>query len=357
MPTRQPRGRPAKSRGSRRSSPSQSWFSSTVTSWSERSADAVNTWTCGSWRLPTTTRRTQSARSRSPSGGGRSMSCPRAPDATSSLWWHWPVPSCTSPDPISTEHRSGTVLGLSTTGFGASAVFGRGGGVGSGHELVLRPLESSRGRDAFEIATCPLGAWVGLQQRPELTAVTRLQQMRQLVQDHVVKNPGRHPLDPSGDPDRPLARRAGTPPGALVGDPGNAERLGQSTEITSRQVGRTLEQLLVARASAFVPRSQLAHHGVDPRAFLIGREARRDEHDGPAALAIGADRPASAPAAPDLDLVPVHDQNLSPGTDKSHRYGLLNITSARSGRRHECGRAKPEHEKRGPMRDVVLSLV
>ena len=33
------------------------------------------------------------------------------------------------------------------------------------------------------------------QQRPELAAVAWLQQMRQLVQDHVVEHPRRHPLD------------------------------------------------------------------------------------------------------------------------------------------------------------------
>ena len=45
------------------------------------------------------------------------------------------------------------------------------------------------------------------------------------------------------------------------------------------------------------------------------------------------------------------------GTDKSHRYGLLNVIATVLLATGKDGRAKPEHEKRGPMRDVVLSLV
>jgi len=56
----------------------------------------------------------------------------------------------------------------------------------------------------------------------------------------------------------------------------------------------------------------------DPGVLLVHGEPRRNEHDRPPALAIGTDRPASLPAAPNLDLVGVHIQNLGQEPDKSH---------------------------------------
>src|SRR5450631_4637668 len=124
--------------------------------------------------------------------------------------------------------------------------------------------------------------------------------MRQLVQYDVVEHPRRHPLDSGRNADRPVGRRAGTPPGALVGDPRNADGLGQATKITPGQVASPRQQLIIAGATALVPRSQPADHVVDPGALLVRGEPRRDEHDRPATLAIGADRPTSLAAAPNL---------------------------------------------------------
>jgi len=87
-------------------------------------------------------------------------------------------------------------------------------------------------------------------------------------------------------------------------------RLGQATQESSGQVSGPSQQLLVARSPTPVTGSQPTDHGVDPRVLLVGREPRRDEHDRAPALAIGADGPASLPAAPDLDLIGVHIQNL-----------------------------------------------
>ena len=84
----------------------------------------------------------------------------------------------------------------------------------------------------------------------------------------------------------------------------------------SQGIGGSLQQLLVAGPPTLVPCSQLADHGIDPRAFLGWGEPRRDEHDRATAFAVGADRPAPAPAAPDLDVVCVHDQNLSQPPDR-----------------------------------------
>ena len=183
---------------------------------------------------------------------------------------------------------------------------------------VIGPPKSCSSRDAFEVSPSPLRTWIGLQQRPELSTVTGLKQMSQLVQDHVVKHPRRHPLDSRRDTNRPISRRAGTPPAALVGDPGNADRLGQTTQIAPRQVDGPRSQLIIARTTASVTRGQPADHGLDPGALLVGRKPRRDEHDRPVALAKRADRPASLPAAPDLDLVRVHSPNLGQGPDDSH---------------------------------------
>ncbi len=55
--------------------------------------------------------------------------------------------------------------------------------------------------------------------------VAGLEQVRELVDQHVVDDPLRHPLQPRREPDGAVARRAGAPPGLLVVDP--AHRLGR----------------------------------------------------------------------------------------------------------------------------------
>ena len=76
-----------------------------------------------------------------------------------------------------------------------------------------RRLEPGRGRPADEVALGPLGLRVAVDPGPELRVVAGLEQVRQLVHQHVVDHPRGHPLQPRGQPDRPVTRACRSPTG------------------------------------------------------------------------------------------------------------------------------------------------
>ena len=93
--------------------------------------------------------------------------------------------------------------------------------------LVVAPSSRAPRGVAVEPGLGPLGVGVAVDPRPEGRVVTRLQQVRELVHEHVVDDPVGHALQPARQPDGAVGRRAGAPARALVVDPSDRARLGR----------------------------------------------------------------------------------------------------------------------------------
>ena len=203
------------------------------------------------------------------------------------------------------------LLGVSALGRRRSSVIGvvgrrcRRWSVSSVHRVVDEVVgeRQVRGRaDAVEVAAGPLGARVARDELPEPRPVARLDQMRELVQEHVVLHPGRHLEQPTGEPDRAVRWGAGGPAGAHRRDPAHAVRPGPSAEVTLGELRCAPGQRVVAGAPAVARRTDHAiDHPRDPLTLLGGGEAGRDEHDDALAVAVGGHRAPAAGATADLD--------------------------------------------------------
>src|SRR5581483_1744271 len=88
-----------------------------------------------------------------------------------------------------------------------------------------RALDRLDGRDAFQVAASPFASRITLHELPETCVVPGHDQVAELVQDHVVADPGGHVAYLLGDPHRAVRRRARTPASVLIGDPANACRV------------------------------------------------------------------------------------------------------------------------------------
>ena len=136
------------------------------------------------------------------------------------------------------------------------------------------------------------------EQPPELAVVRRPKQVGELV-EHVVEDVPRHTLEPLGDPDGSVRRRARAPAAHLVAHPAHRRGTSGVGEVDERSSGAA-DRLGVVRSSAAV-RREPTQHRVDPVPLLGLGEPAPDEDDGPAALAVGADGAPASPAAPHLD--------------------------------------------------------
>ena len=167
--------------------------------------------------------------------GGRA---PRAQPATRSCPWRWRPGACWAEPPtrpsVSRWDRS-----RAPPGPPAAAP------PDPGPVLPARPRRHPRRGRARPSPRRPRGsrgrarAAGSRQQRPELRAVARREQVGQLVEDDVVEDVARHALDPGRDADRAVGRRARPPAGLWLADPADARRAGQAAEVALRQVGGT----------------------------------------------------------------------------------------------------------------------
>jgi 8-oxo-dGTP pyrophosphatase MutT (NUDIX family) len=165
-----------------------------------------------------------------------------------------------------------------------------------------RGVELGGGRPAQQVPLGALGLRVALDPAPEGRVVARLEQVGELVDQHVVDHPGRHPLQPGGEPDGAVAGGAGPPAGLLVVDPAHRLGPGEAAEVPVGERPRAGEQLLVGGSPAAFGLLEPGQHRVDPLPLLGAGQGRRDHHHDPVAVAVGRDRTAPALRAPYLDL-------------------------------------------------------
>ena len=185
----------------------------------------------------------------------------------------------------------------------------------------------------------PLGPRVAGDQRPEALVVPGLEQVHQLVHEHVVDDVVGHRPQPAGQPDAAVGRRAGTPAPVLVVHPAHAGRLGQPVQVRGRQRPGPRHQLVVASerpAPALLAGLQLGDHLRHPATFLRRAERGGDEDDGAALLAIGGDRPAAPCAPTDLDDVAVGGRGCV-GSRSGHPGTVSHSGDRAPLRRHPCG--------------------
>jgi len=121
---------------------------------------------------------------------------------------------------------------------------------------------------------------------PEVGAVAGHPKVDQLVDDDVVENPARHALQPVGEPDGAVGRRAGPPPAALVADPANARRHRSPVEIAPRESHGPRAQRGVARPQLAVLTGETLEHRRDPAALLGQGHPCGDQHHGAVAIAV-----------------------------------------------------------------------
>ena len=125
------------------------------------------------------------------------------------------------------------------------------GAVGASSSASSREPELGGGRHAFEVAAGPLGAREAVDERPEVGPVPGHEQVGELVDQDVVDDPGRHPLQPGREPDGAVGRRARSPPAALVGDPADRRRAGPAVQVRrDRSRARAISSSSLGRSRA-----------------------------------------------------------------------------------------------------------
>ena len=157
----------------------------------------------------------------------------------------------------------------------------------------------------LQVADRPLGPGEAVHPRPEPLVVAGLQQVGELVDEHVIEHPRGHVAQALTDPDRAVGGRAGRPARAHRRHPAQGRRDGPAFEVAARQLGGAAAQRIVTRAGGrAAPRLaalQPAHHLVDPAALLRVAHPPGNEDDHRVALAPGADHASAAITASDLD--------------------------------------------------------
>jgi hypothetical protein len=146
-------------------------------------------------------------------------------------------------------------------------------------------------RDALEESPGVGGARVVVHQRPELRRMVVDQQMRELVDQHVLEHVLRHRAQARGQPD--LARGGGARPPAvlLTARPGDRRGPGATSQVRIREPLREAHQVLVAaagRAALELLALELLDHAAHPVPLLTGAEGRRHrDHEVPVAAGDG----------------------------------------------------------------------
>ena len=150
------------------------------------------------------------------------------------------------------------------------------------------------GRPAEQVALGPLGLRVAVDPGPERRVVAGLEQVGELVDEHVVDHPRRHPLQPRGEPDRAVAGRAGAPARASGCRPSapTPARPGRRGSGRSAPCARCMQVVVGGPAPALGP-LEPRDHGLDPLGLLPAGQRRGDQHDDPVALAVGRDGTAA----------------------------------------------------------------
>ena len=104
------------------------------------------------------------------------------------------------------------------------------------------------GRQTLQVAHRPVGARIAAHPRPEPLVVTGLQQVRQLVDQHVVDHPAGRVAQPLADPDRAVGGRARRPPRAHRRHPAHGRRLRAGLQEPAGQLQAAAVQRVVAAA-------------------------------------------------------------------------------------------------------------
>ena len=161
-------------------------------------------------------------------------------------------------------------------------------------------------------ARCGVAAHPG----PERLVVARFEQVRELVDEHVVHDPARGVAQTLADPDRAVRRGAGRPAGAHRRHPPHRRGLGAALQVPARELDAAPTECVVAgaggRAASRLAAFEAAHHLVHPARLLRLAHPAGDEDDHRVALTPGAHHPAAAFATTDLhDRGPDHRPRLS----------------------------------------------
>jgi hypothetical protein len=165
--------------------------------------------------------------------------------------------------------------------------------------------------------------------------VPRLDEVRELVEQHIVEHPAGHTADLVGDPDRALSRRAGAPAGLLVRHPPDARGLGSAAEVGGREVRCARPEVAVRAASTLLGSGHAGQHRADPLALLGAGEPSRDQHDEATLLTICGHRAAPPGAAAHLDRHPVDDRLHDLPARPLPRRARDRVRQLWSGPRHE----------------------
>ena len=171
---------------------------------------------------------------------------------------------------------------------------------------------------------------VALQERPgalevriageqvvERRGVVRLEQMGELVQDHVVGDPQRHRAQAIGQPDAAVRRGARPPAPVLVAHPADGERgqrdLRARREVGAKEVTRAPGEglVLLGEAPPGLPAQELLDQWRHQVALLGGAEPGRDEGHQASAFPEHGERAPAPGTAPDLHLGLRHGRHVT----------------------------------------------
>ncbi len=162
--------------------------------------------------------------------------------------------------------------------------------------------ELGGGGDALEEALGPLGLGVAVDPRPELRGVAGLDEVGELVDEHVVDDPRRHALQPGATAGSTGRSGCSCPSGCSGCRPSGrpAARRAPSRYFALSPAAR-LARRGVAGAAAPLGPLEPGQHGGHPLLLLGAGEPGRQEHHDLVVLAVGGDRAAALAGPAHLD--------------------------------------------------------
>lgn len=166
---------------------------------------------------------------------------------------------------------------------------------------AVRQRQLGGGGHALEIPACPVSLWVAPDQVPERGRMSWLDQVCDLVDQHIVDHPGGHPTQSGRKPHGSITRSAGPPPHSLVGDPANAGRWAHIVQVAPAEHTGTVQQLCVARPPPPLLSSEPLEHDANPPVLLGTAHPRRQKHHHAVTVAVCAHGAPATLAPADLD--------------------------------------------------------
>src|SRR5699024_6894022 len=197
--------------------------------------------------------------------------------------------------------------------------------VGTGTVEERHPLEEPAGS---------FGARVSVDDFPERLVVADLDEVGEFVHEHVVEHPGGHVLQPVGDPDGAVQRRARTPPGRLVRYPPDRTRADPLGQVFTGEALGPFHEVgggeLAARLAALHP----LNHPIDPLILLPASEVPRNRDDEPARFS--ERRHGAAPPS-----TPAHFDRALPGHVSHHALTSPHVPTLSESRTPRRGNGSP----------------